>query len=119
LPAALPSGGVFFILQQLSALIISHYLKNAQSTYGHFVTVITILWWFYIQSMITLLGAQLNVVLKHSFYPRSLTDAPSTSADRRVLEAYVAERTCHPDQQVAVRTDHEANRFSRRLGLAG
>ena len=64
----------------------------------------TILWWFYIQSMITLLGAQLNVVLKHSFYPRSLADAPSTSADRRVLEAYAAERTYHPDQQVAVRT---------------
>ncbi len=105
LPGALLSGVAFFILQQLSALIISHYLQNAQSTYGHFATVITILWWFYIQSIITLLGAQLNVVLKHSFYPRSLIDAPSTLADRRVLEAYAAERTYHPDQHVAVRTE--------------
>lgn len=105
LPGALLSGVAFFILQQLSALIISHYLQNAQSTYGHFATVITILWWFYIQSMITLLGAQLNVVLRHSFYPRSLADAPSTSADRRVLEAYAAERTYHPDQRVAIRME--------------
>lgn len=101
LPGALLSGLAFFVLQQLSALIISHYLQNAQSTYGHFATVITILWWFYIQSLITLLGAQLNVVLKDNFYPRSLAGRPSTPADRRVLEAYAAERTYHPGQRVA------------------
>ncbi|MGZ6634622.1 MAG: YihY/virulence factor BrkB family protein [Solirubrobacteraceae bacterium] len=73
MPGALLSGIAFFVLQELSTLIISRYLKNAQSTYGHFATVITILWWFYLQSMITLLGAQLNVVLKEHSYPRSLT----------------------------------------------
>jgi membrane protein len=72
LPGALLSGIAFFVLQELSTLIISRYLKNAQSTYGHFATVITILWWFYLQSIITLLGAQLNVVLKEHSYPRSL-----------------------------------------------
>jgi YihY family inner membrane protein len=107
LPGALLSGLAFFLLQQLSALIVSHYLQNAQSTYGHFATVITILWWFYIQSIITLLGAQLNVVLKHNFYPRSLANAPSTEADRRVLEAYAAERTYHPEQRVASRIEAE------------
>ncbi len=105
LPGALLSGVAFFILQQLSALIISHYLQNAQSTYGHFATVITILWWFYIQSMITLLGAQLNVVLKKRFYPRSLVGAPDTSADHRVLEAYAEERTYHPEQSVTTRVE--------------
>jgi YihY family inner membrane protein len=75
LPGALLSGITFFVLQLLSTLIISRYLKNAQSSYGHFATVITILWWFYLQSMITLLGAQLNVVLKEHDYPRSLTKA--------------------------------------------
>lgn len=106
LPGALLSGVAFFILQELSALIISHYLQNAQSTYGHFATVITILWWFYLQSIITLLGAQLNVVLKYDFYPRSLAAAPSTPADRRVLEAYAAERTYHPDQRVVTRVEN-------------
>ncbi|MBV9943785.1 MAG: YihY/virulence factor BrkB family protein [Solirubrobacterales bacterium] len=106
LPGALLAGIAFFILQQVSALIISHYLKNAQSTYGHFATVITILWWFYIQSMITLLGAQLNVVLKKRFYPRSLVGAPDTSADHRVLEAYAEERTYHPEQNVTSRVEN-------------
>jgi YihY family inner membrane protein len=73
LPGAILSGIAFFVLQLLSTLIISRYLKNAQSTYGHFATVITILWWFYLQSMITMFGAQLNVVLKQHEYPRSLT----------------------------------------------
>jgi membrane protein len=83
LPGALLSGIAFFVLQLLSTLIISRYLKNAQSTYGHFATVITILWWFYLQSMITLLGAQLNVVLKEHSYPRSLTDGKQADGDAR------------------------------------
>jgi membrane protein len=105
LPGALLSGVAFFILQQLSALIVSHYLQNAQSTYGHFATVITILWWFYLQAIITLLGAQLNVVLKEGLYPRSLVGAPKTAADHRVLEAYAAERTYHPEQRITTRVE--------------
>ena len=105
LPGALLSGLAFFALQQLSALIISHYLQKAQATYGHFATVITILWWFYLQSQITLVGAQLNVVLKERLYPRSLGDAPRTPADHRVLEAYAAERTYLPNQRVTTRVE--------------
>jgi YihY family inner membrane protein len=106
LPGALLAGIAFFILQELSALIVSHYVQNAQATYGQFATVITILWWFYIQAVITLLGAQLNVVLRCGFYPRSLADAPSTQADRRVLEAYAAERAYHPTQRVTTQISH-------------
>jgi YihY family inner membrane protein len=105
LPGALLAGLAFFILQQLSALIISHYLQKAQATYGHFATIITILWWFYLQAQITLLGAQLNVVLKERLYPRSLVDAPNTPADHRVLEAYAGERTYHPRQRVTTRME--------------
>ena len=105
LPGALLSGVAFFVLQQVSALIVSHYLQKAQSTYGHFATIITILWWFYLQAQITLLGAQLNVVLKERLYPRSLVDAPQTPADHRVLEAYAAERTYHPRQRVTTRME--------------
>jgi len=87
LPGALLSGISFFVLQELSTLIISRYLKNAQATYGHFATVITILWWFYLQSIITMLGAQLNVVLNQHYYPRSLTDGSQTEADERMQAA--------------------------------
>jgi len=100
LPGAIFSGIVFFGLQELSTFIISGHLKHAQSTYGRFATVITILWWFYLQSVITLLGAQLNVVLKERLHPRSVVDAPQTEADRRVLQAYAEERTYQPEERV-------------------
>ncbi len=86
LPGAVFAGLVFFILQQLSAFIISSHLKNAQSTYGHFATVITILWWFYIQAQVTLLGAQLNVVLAEKLYPRSLVGESKTDGERTAGE---------------------------------
>jgi YihY family inner membrane protein len=112
LPGAILTGVTFFVLQELSAFIISRHLKSAQSTYGHFATVITILWWFYLQSVVTLLGAQLNVVLKDRLYPRSLVKAPQTEADHRVLQAYAAERTYQPEEKVLARVE-------RSVGEAG
>jgi membrane protein len=100
LPGAVLAGVIFFLLQELSAFIISRHLKSAQSTYGHFATVITILWWFYLQAVVTMLGAQLNVVLKERLYPRSLTGAPQTEADRRLLQADAEERTYQPEETV-------------------
>lgn len=50
--------------QQLSSLIISRHLHTAERAYGNFATVLTMLWWFYLGSIVTLFGAQLNVVLK-------------------------------------------------------
>jgi YihY family inner membrane protein len=87
LPGALLSGLIFFVLQQLSAFIISGHLHSAEATYGHFAVVITILSWFYLQAVVTLLGAQLNVVLKERVHPRSVAGAPQTEADHRALQA--------------------------------
>jgi YihY family inner membrane protein len=109
LPGALLSGIAFFILQQASSLIISRYLNGAQSTYGNFATVITILWWFYLQAQITLLGAQLNVVLKERLHPRSILGGPETEADHRALEAYAEERTYHKEEEVDTRFERDGD----------
>ena len=103
LPGAVLAGAVFWVLQQVSSFIIARHLHSAQSTYGHFATVITILWWFYLQSQITLLGAQLNVVLRDRLYPRSLFGGPETEADERTLEAHAQEATYHERQEVESR----------------
>ncbi|GHF71878.1 YihY family inner membrane protein [Amycolatopsis bartoniae] len=100
LPGAVLSGGLFWVLQSLSSLIITNYLHKAQSTYGTFATVITLLWWFYLQSVVTLLGAQLNVVLKERLHPRALTDAPETEADHRAYDAYAQERSYHEEERI-------------------
>jgi len=103
LPGALLSGIAFWVLQSISSLIISRYLQNASSTYGNFATVITMLWWFYLQAQLTLLGAQLNVVLKERLHPRSLAGGPETAADREALAAYADEETHHERQEVTTR----------------
>jgi len=105
LPGGLVAGVACFVLQEASAVIISDRLKNAQSTYGHFATVITILWWFYLESVITLLAAQLNVVLRERLYPRSIVAAPQTEADHRVLQAYAAERAYQSGEKVTARVE--------------
>ena len=110
LPGAILSGVAFWILQSISSLIISRYLQNASSTYGNFATVITILWWFYIQSIITLFGAQLNVVLKERLHPRGLVDPPDTQADRRAYDKYAKERTYHEDEKVHTRFPEDEDR---------
>lgn len=100
LPGALLSGIVFWVLEQLSSLIISRRLNHTQATYGHFATVITILWWFYLQAVVTLLGAQLNVVLHEGLHPRSITEEETTDADKKTLESYADSRTYEPREEV-------------------
>lgn len=102
LPGALLSGLAFWLLQQLSSLIIFRYLQNAQRIYGNFATVITILSWFYLQSVVTLVGAQLNVVLTERLHPRRLLTTPVTEADQRAYDSYAKERTYHADQRVQI-----------------
>lgn len=100
LPGAALSGVVFWILQQISSFIITRHLGSAQSTYGNFATVITMLWWFYLQAQVTLLGAQLNVVLKRNLHPRTFFGGPTTEADYRALESYADEATYHEREEV-------------------
>ena len=100
LPGALLSGFVFWLLQHLSSLIISRYLHTAERSYGNFATVITMLRWFYLGGIVTLFGAQLDIVRKERLYPRGLVASPATKADYRAYNAYANERTYHPGEGV-------------------
>ena len=113
LPGALLAGGAFFVLQQISSLIITHYVSGAQSTYGKFATVLTILWWFYLQAQVTLLGAELNVVLKERLYPRSLIGGPGTDADHRALQQYADKATYHEEQEIEMRIRRQRDESGR------
>lgn len=99
-PGAVFSGVMFFVLQSISSIILTRHVSGAQDTYGSFATVITMLWWFYLQAQLTLLGAQLNVVLKREYYPRGLVNAPETEADHRLLEDYAEERQLDENQDI-------------------
>jgi membrane protein len=103
LPGAVFAGVCFWGLGTLSSVIITRHLSDASTTYGTFATVITILWWFYLQSQLTLLGAQVNVVLKHRYWPRSLRKEAATDADRRLIEDFAKARQLLKDEQVEVK----------------
>jgi membrane protein len=99
-PGAVLSGVIFWVLQMASSIVIGRYLHKAQGTYGAMAGVITILWWFYLQAVVTLLGAQVNVVLSQRLWPRSLVGGPDTEADHAAYQAYAAERTYHNEEEV-------------------
>src|SRR5215471_3060930 len=101
-------GAVFWILQEVSSWIISRQLTRAAGTYGTFATVITILWWFYLQAQVTLFGAQLNVVLRERLFPRSLFGGPRTDADYRALKAYAEEGAHAEREEIEARFPKEA-----------
>lgn len=105
MPGAVFAGVCFWLLQTLSSVIITRYLSSASETYGTFATVITILWWFYLQCQLTLLGAQVNVVLKRTYYPRALLGGPQTEADHRVLADMARARQLAENQEIGSEID--------------
>jgi membrane protein len=114
LPGGVIAAVAFEVLQTVATAFINHKLKSSSSTYGSFATAIVLLSWFYLQSQVVLLAAQVNVVRQYHLWPRSLVDAPATEADFRSFEAY-AERERHVDQE-DVDTDFEGTDASQDPG---
>jgi YihY family inner membrane protein len=71
------------LLQSLGGVYVAHVLKNAGATYGSFATVIGLLTWIYLGARLVIYAAELNSVLLHHYWPRSILDPP-TAADNAV-----------------------------------
>ena len=80
------SAAVFWqTLQLIGTWYVTRGLQQASATYGVFAVVITLLSWLYLGSQLTLLAAEINVVLRYRLWPRSVTQPPLTRADRLTL----------------------------------
>ena len=93
-PGACVAAGCWYALQLGGTALVAHELKGAESTYGTFATVIGLLAFFGVQAQITLFAAEINVVRTARLWPRglrSLSNIPTTDADRRAYGTY-AER---------------------------
>jgi YihY family inner membrane protein len=75
LPGAALAAVILAVLQAIATAFISHKLQHTKATYGAFGTVIVLLSWFYLQSQVLLLAAQVNVVRQDRLWPRSLADS--------------------------------------------
>jgi membrane protein len=101
LPGTLVAGAVLVVLQLVGRWVVTRYISGASDTYGTFAVVIALLSWFYLVSRVVLLGAELNAVLAHRLWPRSLVgSAPVSDGDRRAV--HYDSRRVQRDRRIGV-----------------
>jgi YihY family inner membrane protein len=105
LPGALLAAVAWALLQWLGGWYVARQLSRASATYGAFALVIGLLSWLYLASTVTLLAAELNVVLARRLWPRSLAPPPLGEPDERVLEDLARQEERLPSQRVEVSFD--------------
>jgi YihY family inner membrane protein len=97
-------------LQLIGTWYVARELAQASATYGVFAIVITLLSWLYLGSQLTLLAAEINVVLRYRLWPRSVTQPPLTRADRLTLARLAQMEVRRPEQVVTASFTGEADR---------
>jgi YihY family inner membrane protein len=97
-------------LQLIGTWYVSRGLAHASPTYGVFAIVITLLSWLYLGAQLTLLAAEINVVLRYRLWPRSVTQPPLTRADRLTLTRLARMETRRPEEVVTASFTGEADR---------
>lgn len=72
LPGAALAAGCWLLLQAVGGVYVSRVLTGSSQTYGGFAAVVGLLTWLLIAAQITLMAAEVNVVLARRLWPRSL-----------------------------------------------
>ena len=103
LTGGLIAAALYFVLQLFGSSFVSG--KARASVYSAFAVVLATLAWMYLQSLILILAAEINVVLDLRLWPRALltpfTDRVElTSADRQVYALYAATQRFKGFEQV-------------------
>jgi YihY family inner membrane protein len=97
-------------LQLIGTWYVTRGLAKASPTYGVFAIVITLLSWLYLGAQLTLLAAEINVVLRYRLWPRSVTQPPLTRADRLTLTRLAEMEMRRPEEVVTASFTGEADR---------
>jgi membrane protein len=100
-PGAVLAGIGWTALLAAGSLIVGNRVASSSDVYGSFALVIGLLTWIYLGAQLMLLGAELNAVLKHRLWPRSL-QGEMTEADERALRRSAGQEERTAEQVVAV-----------------
>ena len=84
LPGAVLAAVCWLLLQALGGVYVTEVLKGSSQTYGGFAAVVGMLAWLLIAAEITLMAAEVNVVLTRRLWPRSLV-GDLRPADERTM----------------------------------
>lgn len=102
------AGALWEVLQSLASVYVTHQLRHGSSLYGAFGVVLTALAWIYLQSLVVMTAAEINVVLHRRLWPRALLtpftdDVALTDADRRAYSSYVMAQRFKGSQSLTAR----------------
>ena len=100
-PGAVLAGIGWTLLLVFGSRLVSGRVASASEMYGTFAIVIGLLGWIYLGAQLTLLGAELNVVLDHALWPRSLSGT-LLPADERALRRSALQEQRRSDEQIDV-----------------
>ena len=92
LPGAVVAAGCWLLLQAVGGAYVTQVLKGSTQTYGGFAAVIGLLAWLLIAAQITLMAAELNVVLARKLWPRSLAGQLRPADERTMRDSATAEQ---------------------------
>ena len=98
LPGAILGTAAWVGLQTLGGLYVERVLTRSSETYGVFAAVIGLLSWLWLAAQLTLVAAEVNVVLDQRLWPRSFFGglaAADEHAMRRAAEAARRDRREH------------------------
>lgn len=104
-PGAAVAGVGWTVLQLGGTGLVTARLRDASDLYGSFAVVLGLLGWLALSAQLSVLAAELNVVVARRLWPRSLFPPPLTPSDRRVLVDLVEQQVRRPEQAVAARFD--------------
>ena len=106
LPGAVLAGVVWTGLQALGGYIVDSRISGAGNVYGLFAVVIGLLSWLYLGAQLTLIAAEVNVVLRKRLWPRSFFPPPTSPEDERAL-------TLQAQQEETLDSEHVSVDFDR------
>jgi membrane protein len=101
LPGAVLAAGCWLLLQAVGGAYVTQVLKGSSQTYGGFAAVIGLLAWLLIAAQITLMAAEVNVVLARKLWPRSLA-GELRGADERTMQASAEAEQRDSREQISV-----------------
>ena len=106
IPGVVVGGVLWTVLQAAGGYVVGHDLKGASALYGFFGLVLGLVAWMYVGAQITIYAAEINTVLHHRLWPRSMVQPPLTEADQRSLAFQVTQNQRRPEEEVMARFAH-------------
>jgi YihY family inner membrane protein len=103
IPGAAVATVLWQIIQAIGSWYVGRSLRGASQVYGFFAIVIGLLGWLYLGAQMTLLAAEINVVLKRKLWPRALVQPPLTLKDKEVLRSLAKMEERRPEEEIVVR----------------